>query len=63
MFSKPQRHIVGTATGLHQSNPVQGGREIISTLLDVEANRQERQRAIKELGIALESLTFDLECW
>jgi len=63
MFSKPQSQIVGTAAGLHQPNPAQGGREIISTLLDDEANRQERQRAIKELGIALESLTFDLECW
>tara|TARA_Y100000031_G_C8150509_1_gene352112 strand:- start:692 stop:883 length:192 start_codon:yes stop_codon:yes gene_type:complete len=63
MFSKPQRQFVGTAIGLHQANPGQGGREIISTLLDAEAGRRQRQQAVKELRIALESLTFDLECW
>ena len=63
MFSKPNRQ-VGTASGLiKESLPVQDGREIISSLLDMEADKVQRRQAIRELRTAVDSLAFDLECW
>jgi len=63
MFSKPSR-LVGTASGFFKEGlPVQDGREIISTLLDIRADQEMRQQAIKELSTALDSLAYELECW
>ncbi|MFH1142138.1 MAG: hypothetical protein ABIH67_04610 [Candidatus Uhrbacteria bacterium] len=63
MFTKPNR-LVGTASGFSKEGlPVQGGREIISTLLDIQADQEMRRQAIKELSTALDSLAYELECW
>jgi hypothetical protein len=62
MFKKPNRQFVGKANGLTVADPIQGGREIISALLNNEADREEKRRAVQELKIALDSLAFDLEC-